>query len=160
MDPDTQRLITEFSLWAFYAFLQAKGSKNRSRVLVLDEVQNLDHSDGSPLSKYLREGRKFGVSLIMATQIMSSLRKDARDRLFNSGHKLFFRPSDTETKSYAEIAAVSTGDKVDVWAKKLSQLKKGECYSMGSSLNQGTKQLESKAFKIKISSLLDRFKDG
>jgi len=92
-----------------YGYLQAKGRKDEPKVIVLDEVQNLDHRDGSPLSKYLREGRKFGLSLIMATQIMSSLGKDERDRMFNAGHKLFFRPADTEIRAYADIAAISTG---------------------------------------------------
>lgn len=160
LDFHSWRLVAEFVLWDFYGFLQTYGRKNIPKVVVLDEVQNLDHKDGSPLSKYLREGRKFGVSLIMATQIMSSLSKDERDRIFNAGHKLFFKPAETEIKTYAEIAAVSTKEKADVWMDRLSALKKGECYSLGPSVNQSTGQLESKAFQIKISSLSGRFTDG
>ena len=93
----------------------------------------------------------------MATQIMSNLNKDERDRMFNAGHKLFFRPAETEMKTYAEIAAVSTKEKVDVWMDRLSALKKGECYSLGPSINQSTGQLESKAFHIHVASLSERF---
>ena len=160
LDFHTWRLVAEFALWDFYAFLQNSGSKNKPKVLVLDEVQNLDHRDGSPLSKYLREGRKFGVSLIMATQIMSNLEKDERARLFNAAHKLFFRPADTEIRLYADIASVSTGEKVDVWMKRLASLEKGECYSLGPSLNESTDRLEQKAFKIKIMSLAKRGING
>ena len=46
------------------------------KYVVLDEVQNLDHRQGSPLEKMLREGRKFGVSLILATQTLSNLKKE------------------------------------------------------------------------------------
>lgn len=157
LDFHSWRLVTEFVLWDFYGFLQTYGQKNLPKVVVLDEVQNLDHKDGSPLSKYLREGRKFGVSLIMATQIMSNLNKDERDRMFNAGHKLFFRPADTEMKAYAEIAAVSTKEKPEIWLNRLSELKKGECYSLGSSENTSTGKLESKAFHIHVASLEERF---
>ncbi len=160
LDSHSWRLVTEFVLWDFYGFLQTSGRRNEPKVVVLDEVQNLDHKDDSPLSKYLREGRKFGISLIMATQIMSNLNKDERDRLFNAGHKLFFRPADTEIKSYAEIAAVTTQEKQEVWMTRLSELKKGECYSLGWSLNSSTGKLESKAFHIRVASLRERFSDA
>jgi len=153
---DAARLITEFLLIDLYWYYRGKGSKDNPHVLVLDEVQNLDHREESPLAQLLREGRKFGFSLILATQIMSNLEKDERDRLFNAAHKLFFRPADTEIKKYAEIAAIFTDEKVDAWIKKLAALKKGECYSLGPSLNESTGSLEFKAFHIVITSLKDR----
>jgi len=153
---DAARLVTEFSLIDLYWFYRASGTQARPRVVVLDEVQNLDHREDSPLAQLLREGRKFGFSLILATQIMSNLEKDERDRLFLAGHKLFFRPAETEMKTYAEIAAVSTEQKPDAWMKKLAGLKKGECYSLGPSLNEATGKLEVKPFKIQITSLGDR----
>lgn len=153
---DAGRLVTEFSLIDLYWFYRGAGTQERPRVVVLDEVQNLDHREESPLAQLLREGRKFGFSLILATQIMSNLDRDERDRLFLAGHKLFFRPSDTEMRSYAEIASISTGDRSDVWQKRLAGLKKGECYSLGPSLNEASGNLEMKAFKIQVSSLRDR----
>ena len=156
LDSHTRRLIVEFTLWDLYAFLQSQGSKDDPKVIVLDEIQNLDHKDNGPLSKFLREGRKFGISMIMATQIMSNLQKDERDRLFNAAHKLFFKPADTEVKIYAEIMANSTSEKIDVWIKRLTALRKGECYSFGPMLNDGNEQLEVKAFRIKITSLEER----
>ncbi|MBT3376946.1 MAG: ATP-binding protein [Lentisphaerae bacterium] len=160
LDPHTSRLVTEFALWDLYAHLQGTGSKDDAKVVVLDEVQNLDQREGGPLSKYLREGRKFGLALVMATQTMSSLSKDERDRMFNAGHKLFFRPADTEVKSYAEIAAVATGEKANVWMERLSALQKGECYSLGPSRNEGTGKLELKVFRIGVSSLAERGLDA
>ncbi|RYD70387.1 MAG: ATP-binding protein [Verrucomicrobiaceae bacterium] len=123
---------------------------------MLDEVQNLDHRDESPLAQLLREGRKFGFSLILATQIMSNLQKDEKDRLFNAAHKLFFRPADTEMRTYAEIASISTGEKPESWIQKLAALKKGECYSIGPSLNEASGKLEIKAFRIKVTALQER----
>lgn len=153
---DAARLITEFSLIDLYWFYRSRGTQHRPRVVVLDEVQNLDHREESPLAQLLREGRKFGFSLVLATQIMSNLEKDEKDRLFNAAHKLFFRPADTEMRTYAEIAAVTTAEKADVWIKRLAALKKGECYSLGPSLNESTGKLEVKAFRIHITSLGER----
>jgi DNA phosphorothioation-dependent restriction protein DptH len=153
---DAARLVTEFSLIDLYWFYRSRGTQASPRVVVLDEVQNLDHREESPLAQLLREGRKFGFSLILATQIMSTLEKDERDRLFNAAHKLFFRPADTEMRTYAEIASVSTGDKVDVWLTRLASLKKGECYSLGPSLNEATGKLEVRAFKVQIAPLRER----
>ena len=160
MDMYSGRLITEFILWDLYGHLQSKGKKTDPKVIVLDEVQNLDHKEGSPLSKYLREGRKFGLSLILATQTMSNMRKDERDRMFNAEHKLFFRPADTELKAFAEIAALATRQKVDDWIRKLSSLSKGECYSIGRVLDQAGEKLVPRALKIRITALEERSFNG
>ena len=66
-----QKMVTEFVLWDLWDFAQSTGSKNRPIPIVLDEIQNLDHSSDSPIDKMLREGRKFGLSLILATQTTS-----------------------------------------------------------------------------------------
>ena len=121
---------------------------------------NLDHREETPLAQLLREGRKFGFSLILATQTMSNLEKDQRDRLFNAAHKLFFRPTDTELRTYADIAAMTTGEKIDIWKTRLASLKKGECYSLGPSLNEATGRLESKAFRVQVTPLGERGLDG
>ena len=95
---DPCRLITEFSLIDLYWYYRARGSKDNPKVIVLDEIQNLDHRLDSPLGQFLTEGRKFGISLILATQTLSNLDKDERDRLFQASHKLFFKPADTEIR--------------------------------------------------------------
>ena len=156
MDTYSARLITEFILWDLYGHLQSKGKKTDPKVIVLDEVQNLDHQEGSPLSKYLREGRKFGLSLILATQTMSNMKKDERDRMFMAEHKLFFKPADTELKAFAELAAMTTRQRVDDWIRKLSTLSKGECYSIGKTLDPNGEKLISRALKIRIASMEER----
>lgn len=156
---DSSRLITEFSLIDLYWYYRGRGTEESPRVLVLDEIQNLDHREETPLAQLLREGRKFGFSLMLATQTMSNLERDQRDRLFNAAHKLFFRPADTELRTYADIAATSTGEKVDIWKTRLASLKKGECYSLGPSLNETTGRLETKAFRIQVNPLGKRVLD-
>ena len=105
---DSARLITEFSLIDLYWYYRGRGSEDDPRIIVLDEIQNLDHRLESPLGQLLTEGRKFGISLILATQTLSNFTKDQKDRLFQASHKLFFKPADTEIKSYAQLLADAT----------------------------------------------------
>lgn len=155
---DTAQLITEFSLFDLYWYYRARGNKNNPIVIVLDEIQNLDHSLNSPLGQLLTEGRKFGISLILATQTLSNLAKEERDRLFQASHKLFFKPADTEIRSFAQILADVTNGRLDDWVDRLSSLKRGECYSLGNAFNEATGKLEvSKWFKIRINQLEQRY---
>ena len=158
---DTARLITEFSLIDLYWYYRATGNKDDAKVIVLDEIQNLDHRLDSPLGQFLTEGRKFGISLVLATQTLSNLNKDERDRLFQASHKLFFKPADTEIKSFASILADATGEKQDDWVTRLSSLKRGECYSLGSASNGKTGKLEvNKWFKIRVTEIEKRIPGG
>lgn len=155
---DIARLITEFSLIDLYRYYRAQGSKDRPRVVVLDEVQNLDHSLGSPLGQLLTEGRKFGISLVLATQTLSSLDRDQRDRLFQASHKLFFKPADTELRPFAQILADATDERNEDWIRRLSSLARGECYSLGPARHDASGRLDMKKyFRIQILPLSERF---
>jgi DNA phosphorothioation-dependent restriction protein DptH len=154
---DASRLITEFTLFDLYWYYRSKGSKNDPRSIILDEVQNLDHSLDSPLGQLLTEGRKFGISLILATQTLSNLSKDQQDRLFQASHQLFFKPAATEVKYFAQLLANATDKNVEQWIHNLNTLKRGECYSLGHATNPVNGKLEvNKAYRIKIKSLEER----
>lgn len=155
LDMHSWRLVTEFILWDLYAYLRATGNRNKPKVVVLDEVQNLDHREECPLAKYMTEGRKFGLSLILATQTLSNLSTDQQSRLFQSGHKLFFKPAETEMQEYGKVLQNATGEPSKTWIERLSRLKKGECYSLGSSLGDDG-VLKTIASKIIITALEDR----
>jgi DNA phosphorothioation-dependent restriction protein DptH len=152
-----QQLVTEFTLWDLWDYAQNTGSKSRPIPLVLDEIQNLDHRSGSPIDKMLREGRKFGLGLILATQTTSQFNQEQRDRLFQAGHKLFFKPATTEIASFAQLIAQSTPgvSKAD-WQQRLASLQKGQCWSLGPVLkSNGT--LKEEPVLVSVTSLEDRF---
>ncbi|GLP97001.1 type IV secretion system DNA-binding domain-containing protein [Paraferrimonas sedimenticola] len=132
LNRDIQKIITEFALWDLWDFAQNTGNKDRPIPIVLDEIQNLDHSSDSPIDKMLREGRKFGLSLILATQTTSQFNQEQRDRLFQAGHKLFFKPASTEVDRFAQILSQSTpGTSKSEWMQRLNKLEKGQCWSLG-----------------------------
>lgn len=153
---DVWLAAVEFILWDLYSYACLHGDKNSPLPIVLDEVQNLDHRLESPLGKMLTEGRKYGISLILATQTMSNLGKDEQDRLFQASHKLFFAPAMTEVQTYAKLLeqAVPGSDK-KYWLSELSKLKKGECISVGMHANANGVLVQS-AKHLKVAQLSAR----
>lgn len=157
IDRSTARILTEFILWDLWAFASSGGSEKHPRIVVLDEVQNLDQRLESPLGKYLTEGRKFGLCVMAATQTLSNLKKDEQARLFQAGHKLFFRPADPEINQYTEFVTQAAGyGEKNQWRSELTSLNKGECLSIGPSLSLPSGTFRNQVNKIKISSLEER----
>ena len=153
-----QKLITEFVLWDLYAFACSNGSKNKPIPIVLDEIQNLDHGSDSPIDKMLREGRKFGLSLILATQTTSNFNQEQRDRLFQASHKLFFKPANTEVSAFADILSKATQIPKKDWEQRLSNLQKGQCWSLGQVMTSSG-QLKEDAVLVDVTPLESRFVD-
>ncbi len=97
-------------------------------VLSIDEFQNLPLGEGSVLRDILREGRKFGISLLLATQTLSVFPKEVRSILNQAGTKLYFRQAVNE--------AYNTSKEIDLrnkehWMDILSSLKVGEAVATG-----------------------------
>lgn len=157
VDKETSRILIEFILWDLYAYACNSSTEKTPKVIVLDEVQNLDQKLEAPLGKILTEGRKFGLCLIAATQTLSNLDKDQQARLFQAGHKLFFGPNAPEANQYAELVMqVANSGTKEQWKAKLMALQKGECLSIGPVCNEKTGDLRVEVHKIKISSLAER----
>lgn len=154
---EIQRLVTEFVLWDFWDYAQSVGNKDRPLPVVLDEIQNLDHRSDSPIDKMLREGRKFGLALILATQTTSNFNAEQRDRLFQAGHKLFFKPADTEIDRFSDILSKSTtGVSRQDWADRLARLEKGQCWSLGPAL-QANGAFKPVPLLVRVTALEQRF---
>src|SRR5260370_20528832 len=60
--------VTEFLLWNLIGFVESLGPSPLRCFIVLDEAHKLSFHRGSPVEKLLREGRKFGLGLILASQ--------------------------------------------------------------------------------------------
>jgi DNA phosphorothioation-dependent restriction protein DptH len=63
-----ERAVTEFLLWNLIGFVESLGPDAMRCFVVLDEAHKLAFAPGSPAEKLLREGRKFGLGLILASQ--------------------------------------------------------------------------------------------
>jgi DNA phosphorothioation-dependent restriction protein DptH len=60
--------VTEFLLWNLIGYVESLGPGPLQCFIVLDEAHKLSFDRGSPVEKLLREGRKFGLGLIVASQ--------------------------------------------------------------------------------------------
>jgi len=156
---EIQKMVTEFVLWDLYDYACNTGSKHRPIPIVLDEIQNLNHRSDSPIDKMLREGRKFGLAMMLATQTASNFTQDQRGRLFLAGHKLFFKPATTEVGFFAQLLAEATGVSKSDWAERLSRLEKGQCYSLGWALTSSG-ALKERAVLVSITPLEQRVLGG
>ena len=68
LEHSLERAVTEFMLWNLIGFIEAMGPAPLRCFVVLDEAHKLSFDRGSPVEKLLREGRKFGLGLILASQ--------------------------------------------------------------------------------------------
>ncbi len=68
LEHSLERAVTEFLLWNLIGFIEALGPGPLRCFVVLDEAHKLSFGPGSPVEKLLREGRKFGLGLILASQ--------------------------------------------------------------------------------------------
>ncbi len=152
---EVQKLVTEFALWDLYDYACNTGSKTRPIPVVLDEIQNLDHRPDSPIDKMLREGRKFGLSLILATQTTSNFSQEQRDRLFQAGHKLFFKPADTEIERFSSLLSQITHDSKADWSQRLARLEKGQCWCLGP-VETSSGALQLKPVLVSVTALEER----
>jgi DNA phosphorothioation-dependent restriction protein DptH len=128
---DVQLIITEFVLWDLWNYAVRFGNKNKPIPIIMDEAQNLDHSEKSPSARILTEGRKFGLSAWYATQFLKSqLSADELARLQNASQKVYFAQPEQEV-SYVAAGLSNTPADRKLWENKLSSLKKGQCIVHG-----------------------------
>ncbi|MGG0176415.1 DNA phosphorothioation-dependent restriction protein DptH [Gottfriedia acidiceleris] len=153
---DVQLMITEFILWDLWYYKLQHGSQNIPLPVILDEAQNLDHSEKSPSAKILTEGRKFGWSGWYATQFLKGqLSSDEISRLQMSSHKIYFAPPDAEISSIASVLSHDANSRKE-WEKTLSSLQKGQCISYGPMLVEDGSLKQFQPVVINIASLNDR----
>lgn len=76
-DPDIQSLIVAITLNLFYSQMVATGSSSLkehfrqvTRLILVDEADNFMSEDFPSLKKIMKEGREFGVGVVLATQSM------------------------------------------------------------------------------------------
>lgn len=155
---DVQVLLTELMLWDIWNFSVKTGDESKPFVIVMDEAQNLSHSENSPSGKFLTEGRKFGISGWYATQFMKpQLSDDEIQRLQQAGQKLYFCPPDDGVETVAKSIDINPQGKKE-WSERLKKLKKGECVTCGNMIIN-TKWTKYEPKQIKVPGLQERIED-
>lgn len=116
-----RKFCAEFLVELFWQSIRY-GEKSGD-VFILDEFQNMTLKPGSALSAMLREGRKYELSVWLATQFLGNYDKESVDTLFQVGHKIFFRPTENDERNIADFI---DQNKSNIWRKLLRELEVGE----------------------------------
>lgn len=127
IDKTTQATLVEVMLSYMWRNLLISGNADEM-VLVADEYQNLMLGDGAALRSVLREGRKFGIALLLATQTMSAFNKATRSVINQAATRLYFRPEANEIRS---VAKEIDPENIQRWMRVLQTLKRGEAVAVG-----------------------------
>ena len=76
--------------------------------------------------------------------------------MFQAGHKLFFKPANTEINRFADLLSVATpGVSRAEWGERLAKLHKGQCWSLGPVLTSSG-ALQDKPILVSVTSLEER----
>lgn len=97
-------------------------------VTIFDEFQSMELKPGSALSAMLREGRKYGLSVWLASQFLGNYDKEAVETLMQAGNKIFFRPTENDERAIADFVDPNSNA---VWRKILHNLHRGEAVLKG-----------------------------
>jgi DNA phosphorothioation-dependent restriction protein DptH len=104
LEHSLERAVTEFLLWNFIGFVESVGPSPVRCFVVLDEAHKLACVPGSPTEKLLREGRKFGLGLILASQQPEDFSKVA---FANTATKIIFQVGDDRRAVSRQLAGRS-----------------------------------------------------
>ena len=130
-DLDTQSVLTEILLSTLWRMANANCFRERGLYLLLDEFQNLRSDRSAPLALMLSEGRKMGLNLILATQMLLPNSSVVQQRIAQSGLVLYFRPPAHQMLQTAKLIEPGNGKR---WLGTLNGLRTGQFIAFGSLL--------------------------
>ena len=128
IDGETQRNVIEIMLGAIWKKYRLSKEKSWRMTVVVDEFQKLNLKKDSILTEMLREARKYGLSLVLATQSADIFNKDVLSAIHQTAVQMYFRLSSIDAKKIAEI--IGSGNS-EHYLLQLKNLKKGESLVVG-----------------------------
>lgn len=128
----SQAFMMQMMLAFLWRYQRANGmNRNHQLFIACDEFQNLDMKKKSVLSEILREGRRYRLGLLLATQTIATFKPEERIVVQQAATKLFFGPAKAELNKV--LSYITTG-KSETLKAKLATLKVGQCIASGNFL--------------------------
>lgn len=129
-DLATQEMVIEMLLSYIWRLANAEQFRKNKLFIFIDEVQNLSSGKNSVLAQMLSEGRKFNISLLLATQLIAEGSMSVvEQRMTQSGLMLYFKPAANKVNATARLI---DSNMVNDWGRCLRQLGVGEFIAVGS----------------------------
>ncbi|MBQ9361784.1 MAG: ATP-binding protein [Lachnospiraceae bacterium] len=140
LDSDSQAVAIEVVLSQLWNMaLSCQIHKYKNVYVFIDEVQNIKYSTSGMLSILLSEGRKFGINLILATQVVTLNNANPTQRkMLQSGLVLYFQPSDCDMNMIAKMIDPKNPGQ---WVMELRFLNVGEYIVSGPIIIDGVEAM-------------------
>lgn len=126
-----ERVVTELLLWNLIGFIESLGPGLLRCFVLLDEAHRLSFASNSPVEKLLREGRKFGIGVVLASQQPEDFSSVA---FTNTASKLIFNVTDERGAVARQIARKSGGVNFLGLTRQLGNLSRGEACFLSSDI--------------------------
>ncbi|MEM2922399.1 MAG: type IV secretion system DNA-binding domain-containing protein [Candidatus Bathyarchaeia archaeon] len=128
---ETKLAVAEFFIrWLWHQILQEGEVRERLKlVIVLDEAHKLAY-DKSPVADFLRQGRKFGVSVILSTQQPDDFEDKELAFQNTACHISFLCTADRHAETMARI--IAKGRETDRFHSEIRRLKQFEALAASS----------------------------
>ena len=137
LENSLERVVTEFLLWNFIGYIESIGPDQLKCFTVLDEAHKLAFDAGSPVEKLLREGRKFGVGLVLASQQPEDFSSVA---FSNTATKMIFQVADEDSKISRQISRkLRGGHSFEEIRNTITKLPRGISYVVSENIGYITK---------------------
>lgn len=135
LDLTTKNVLAEIVLSEIWRKATSSNAQEFGRlILSLDEFQALSWKPEAVMCSILREGRKFGVQVIMATQSLSVFPRDVIAILNQTATYLIFRPATIDLHKTAKTILLDNAQK---WIEELNNLRVGESLAVGNFIVDG-----------------------
>lgn len=129
LDLHTQSMMMEILLSYIWRLGNADYFKSRPIYLFLDEIQDLSGSSRGPLANLISEGRKMGINLILATQmVLQGTTNAVQQRISQCGLMLYCKPAANRMNITAKM--INPNNEA-LWVRKLRGLRRGEFVACG-----------------------------
>lgn len=134
INPSTQKQIADLILMNLWQRSRLQGEDCNGLRIVLDEFQNLTIKKNSVIQEMLREARKYGIKMILATQSVANLPKEVVAAISQTAVQLYFRQAVSDVKKIAEFIDPQQKER---WTIILKRLALGESVATGDFLVDG-----------------------
>lgn len=139
LEASVERAVTEFLLWSLIRYFEVLGPGPLRCFAVLDEAHKLAFGPGSPVEKILREGRKFGLGAILASQQPEDFSPVA---FANTATKIMFQTADLSGNVSRELhRKIKNGHSREFISRTLGTLPRGSAYVVIANAGHVTKML-------------------
>lgn len=128
LSEEVKQALMEILLSVCWAYIQRDNGNMGNVVLALDEFQNLPIGKNAIIRRMLREGRKFNVCFLLATQTLNTFSREEVSILNQAATRIYFRPPANEV---GRIAREISPDNPSKWRGKLKTLKVGHYIVVG-----------------------------